>query len=87
MFNNNRAFKSHEKPDGPAVSALRHAIAEVNQRWSVIRWVTKDLLSRTPPCFRRHVKPLVPAFAVVIIHQPALGPRGELWPVPLMCNP
>jgi hypothetical protein len=20
-------------------------------------------------------------------HQPALGPRGELWPVLLMCNP
>jgi hypothetical protein len=27
--------------DGPAVSALRRAIAEVNQRWSVIGWVTK----------------------------------------------
>jgi hypothetical protein len=31
--------------DGPAVSVLRHAIAEVKQRWSVIRWVTKNLLS------------------------------------------
>jgi hypothetical protein len=30
-----------------------------------------------PPCFGRHVKPLVPAlFAVVSIHQYALGPRG-----------
>jgi hypothetical protein len=36
-------------------------------------------LSRAPPCFDRHVKPLVPAaFAVVSIHQPALGPRGGL---------
>jgi hypothetical protein len=31
---------------------------------------------------------LVPAaFAVVSTHQPALGPRGGLWPVLLMCNP
>jgi hypothetical protein len=31
--------------------------------------------------------PLVPAFAVVSTHQPALGPRGGLWPVLLICNP
>jgi hypothetical protein len=74
--------------DGPAVSALRHAIADVKQCWSVIGWVTKNLLSQTPPCFGRHGKPLVPApFAVDSTHQPALGPRGGLWPVPLMCNP
>jgi hypothetical protein len=43
----------------------------------VIGWVTKNLLSRAPPRFGRHVKPLVPAaFAVVSTHQPALGPRG-----------
>jgi hypothetical protein len=29
-----------EELDGPAVSALRHAIAAVKQRWSVIGWVT-----------------------------------------------
>jgi hypothetical protein len=47
---------------GTAVSA----IAEVKQRWSVIGWVTKNLLSRAPPCFGRYVKALVPAiFAVV----------------------
>jgi hypothetical protein len=43
------------------------AIAEVKQRsqkW-VIGWVTKNLLSRAPPCFGRHVKLLVGAFAVV----------------------
>jgi hypothetical protein len=35
-----------------------------------------------PPCFERHVKPLVPAaFAVVSTHQRALGPRGWLWPL------
>jgi hypothetical protein len=62
--------------------ALRRAITKVKQRWSVIGWVTKNLLSRTPPCFGKPVKPLVPAaFAVVSTHQPALGPRGELWPV------
>jgi hypothetical protein len=67
---------------------LRRAIAEIKQSWSVIRWVTKNVLSRTPPCFGRHVKPLVPAaFAVVSTHQPALGPCGGLWPVLHKTNP
>jgi hypothetical protein len=30
----------------PPISTLRHAITEVKQRWSVIGWVTKNLLSR-----------------------------------------
>jgi hypothetical protein len=56
----------HEELHGPAVSALRRAIAEGKQRWSVIEWVTKILLSRAPPCFGKHVKPLIAAaFAVV----------------------
>jgi hypothetical protein len=42
------------------VSVLQRAIAEVKQRWPVIGWVTKNLLSRATPCFGRHVKPLVP---------------------------
>jgi hypothetical protein len=67
--------------DGPAASALERMLAEAKQRWSIIGWVTKNLLSRAPPGFERHVKPLVPdTFAVVSTHQPALGPRG-LWPV------
>jgi hypothetical protein len=79
-------FRS-EEPVDPAVSALRRSIAEVKQRWSVIGWVTKNLLSQATPCFGRHVKPLVPAaFAVVSTHQPALGPRGGLWPVLLKFN-
>jgi hypothetical protein len=79
-YNNN-----NEKLDGPTVNALRRAIAEVKQHWAVIGWVTKNLLFRPSPCFGRHVKPLVPAaFAVVSTHQPALGPRGGLWPVLLM---
>jgi hypothetical protein len=74
--------------DSPAISALRRAIAEVNQRWSVIGWVTKNLLSQALPSFERHVKPLVSAaFAVVSTDQPALGPRSLLWPVLLMRNP
>jgi hypothetical protein len=36
----------YEELDGPAVIALRRAIAEVKQRWSVIGWVSKILLSR-----------------------------------------
>jgi hypothetical protein len=72
----------------PRSCALRRAIAEVKQRWSVIGWVSKNLLSRVLPCFGRYVKLLVPAaFAVVSTHQPALGPRDGLWPVVLMCNP
>jgi hypothetical protein len=62
-----------------ALSALRRTIAEVNQSWSVIGWATKNVLSRAPPCFERHVKPLVSAaFAVVSTHHRALGPRGGL---------
>jgi hypothetical protein len=48
----------------------------------------KNVISRVPPFFGRHVKPLVMAlFAVVSTHQPALGPRGGLWPVLLLRNP
>jgi hypothetical protein len=37
--------------------------------WPVLGWVTRNLLSRAPPCFGRHVKPLVPAaFAFVSTH-------------------
>jgi hypothetical protein len=76
-----------EEFDGSAVNAFRRAIAKVKQRWSVIGWVTKNLLSQAPPCFGTHVKPLVPAaFAVVSTHQPALGPLGGVWPVLVMRN-
>ncbi|CAH0404798.1 unnamed protein product [Chilo suppressalis] len=59
--------------------ACSTAIVEVKQlsQGSVIGWVNKNLLSRTPPCFGRHVKPLIPAAcAVVSTRQSALGPRG-----------
>jgi hypothetical protein len=49
--------------------------------------VDQNFLSRAPPYFGRHVKPLVPAaFAVVSTHQPTLGPRGGLR-LCVMCNP
>jgi hypothetical protein len=65
-----------------------NAIAKVMQRWSDIGWVTNNLLSRAPQCFRKYVMPLVPiAFAVVSTHQLVLGPRGGLWPVVHLCNP
>ncbi|RVE52164.1 hypothetical protein evm_003237 [Chilo suppressalis] len=34
--------------------------------WSVIGWVAENLLSRAPPCFGRHIKPLVPVASVVV---------------------
>jgi hypothetical protein len=69
----------YEELNGAAVGALRRAIAEVKERWSVIGCVAKNLLSRVPPCFGRHVKPLVPAvFVVVSTHQSTLGPRSGL---------
>jgi hypothetical protein len=54
-------YRPDEELDGPVDRALRRAIAEVKQRWSIIGWVTKNLLSRVPPCFGRDVKPFVPA--------------------------
>jgi hypothetical protein len=58
------------------------------QRWSVIGWVTKNLLFRAPPCCERHVKPLVAAaFAVVSTQQSALSLRGGFRPVLFMCDP
>jgi hypothetical protein len=60
---------------------VRSVIAEAKQRWLVIRWMTKKLLYRTPPCLGRHIKPLgTAAFAFVSTYQTALDPRGVLWP-------
>jgi hypothetical protein len=51
---------TREELDGPAVSALRRAIAVVKQRWSVIRWVTKNLLSRVQPLVSADLQSLAP---------------------------
>jgi hypothetical protein len=56
-----------EELAGPSVSTLG-VVAEAKQSWSNIGWVTKNLLSRVPSCFGRHVKA---AFAVVSIYQSA----------------
>ncbi|RVE44365.1 hypothetical protein evm_010986 [Chilo suppressalis] len=65
------------------------AIVEVKQlsQWLVFGWVTKNLVSRAPSCFGRHVKPFVPAASAVgSTHQSALGPRGGSWPyLPIPC--
>jgi hypothetical protein len=42
---NNFIILYGEELDGPAFNALRRAIEEVKQHWSVIGWVTKKLLS------------------------------------------
>jgi hypothetical protein len=79
LFENIRMKYTYDNDelDGPAVSALRCAITEVKQRWSVIRWVTKSLLSRAPPCFGRHVKPLsYGPFSLCVIHRECLYPSS-----------
>jgi hypothetical protein len=63
---------NNEEFDGLAVSALRRAIAEVKHHWSIIGWVTKTLLSGAPPCFKKQVKPLVPAVK-------SLAPTNPHW--------
>jgi hypothetical protein len=81
VLNNNKLLKKSLRADdldSPAVSAFRRAISEVKQRWSVIEWVTKNVLSRAAPCFGSHVKSLVPAAFAVSTHQSAPGPRGGL---------
>jgi hypothetical protein len=58
-----------------------------SRKLSNVGYVTKNLLYQAPPCFGRHVMPVVPAaFAVVSTHRCTLGPRGRLWLVLLMCD-
>jgi hypothetical protein len=78
-----------EELDGLAVCALSVRLRKLS---NVLNGQSgmgdQKLLSLAPACFGRHVKPLVPAvFAVVSTHQPALVPRGGLWPVLLVRNP
>jgi hypothetical protein len=64
--------KDCEELDGPVVRVLRRVIAEVKQHWLVIAWGINNLLSRAPPCFGRHVKPLV-------LHLESLAPTNPHW--------
>jgi hypothetical protein len=59
--------------DGPELSAVRRAIAEVKQHWSVVGWVTQNLLSQAPPCFGMHVKQLA------LLHLQSLTPTNPHW--------
>ncbi|RVE42042.1 hypothetical protein evm_013300 [Chilo suppressalis] len=59
-----------------AAKAAEKQQKKADHKWSVIRWVTKNLLSRVPPCFGRPVKPLFPAaladphWSRVVVHSP-----------------
>jgi hypothetical protein len=78
---------SDEELDGSAVSALGVRSRMLSNVIVSHRRGDQNLLSRAPPCFEKQVKPLVPAaFVVVSTHQLALGPRGGLRPVLLICN-
>jgi hypothetical protein len=73
-----QAHRPDEELDGPAVSALRRAIAEVKQRWSVIGWVTKYLhlqsLAPTNPHWARVVG--YGPFSLCVIHKEGLWPSS-----------
>jgi hypothetical protein len=60
-----------EELDGTTASALWRALAEVKQRWSIIGWVTKNLLF-APPCFGRHVR-------WSRLHFQSLAPTNPHW--------
>jgi hypothetical protein len=62
-----------EELGGSVASALRRAITEVKQRWSVVGWVTKMYYLELLPCFGRHAKPLVPAALQ------SLAPTNSHW--------
>jgi hypothetical protein len=59
----------NEEIEGPAVSALGERSRKLSNVLDSHRMGDQNLLSRAPPCFVRHVKPLVPVtFAVVSPH-------------------
>jgi hypothetical protein len=72
-INNASIAKASEELDDPSVSALRDAIAEVKQRWSAIGWTTKNLLSRTPPCFEGTLS------CWSRLHSQSLAPTNPHW--------
>jgi hypothetical protein len=60
---------SYEELDSPAVNVFRRAIAEVKQRWSVIGWVIKNLLSRAG-LHLQSLAPTNPHWACVVGYGP-----------------
>jgi hypothetical protein len=64
---------THEELDGPAASVLGVRSRKLNNVLKGHRMGDQNLLSRVPPCFGRHVKPLIPvAFALVSTHSTPL---------------
>jgi hypothetical protein len=69
-----------EELDGPAVSALRRAIVEVKQRWSVTGWMTKYLLS-----LLRASKGMFSRWSR--LHLQSLAPTNPHWARVVCCVP
>jgi hypothetical protein len=64
---------THKELDGPTVK----------QRWWVIGWVTKNLISRVPPFFGRHVKLLVLRLQSLALTNPHWGSVVGYGPISL----
>jgi hypothetical protein len=69
----------HDELNGPAVSALRVRLWKLSNM--VDHRMGDQKISRAPPCFGRHVKPVPAVFAVVSTYHSALSPCGGLRPV------
>jgi hypothetical protein len=73
-----------EELNGPTVSALRRAIAEVKQRWAVIGWVTiiyyLELLRVSEGTFshwsRLHLQSLAPTNPQCVIYKEGMCPSS-----------
>jgi hypothetical protein len=52
-----------EDYNSPAISALgvqlQRLISNLRSQKPVVGWVTKKILTRAPPCFGKHVMPLI----------------------------
>jgi hypothetical protein len=46
-------FMTHIEARQPRGQSAQRAIVEAKQRWSLIGWMAKNLLSRAPPYFGR----------------------------------
>jgi hypothetical protein len=55
-----------------ALQSMRFEVRSRKLSNVVIGWVTKNLLSRAPPCLGRHVKPLIPVIQ-------SLAPTNPHW--------
>jgi hypothetical protein len=72
----------------PSGHYARRGNAEAKHRSQrpVIGWVTKNLLSRAPPCFGRHVMLLVPAtFADLGDPLPLHSIKQSRFPLSVLC--